>query len=203
MKRSTFSPWGAVQSSHVYAEGIESVSTAGHGGILLSPERMARVREIFREFETFAGGAAFEEDQDWSVVALAFPDVFDDQDLRAAVRTAKRSAEPFGDYRYPGWESVAAWLETDAAASILARVDAFAALVADMWEAGSGGTPPRGYPRGSWGQSFTRPRDGERRYAVLREIPTKAFYTDAEIDALTVEPCAASGFVSADEVRAL
>jgi hypothetical protein len=37
------SPWGSVQHQHEIAPGIISVSTAGHGGIWLSPERQAQL----------------------------------------------------------------------------------------------------------------------------------------------------------------
>jgi hypothetical protein len=37
------SPWGLVQSQYELAPGIIKVSTAGHGGIWLSPERQAQL----------------------------------------------------------------------------------------------------------------------------------------------------------------
>ena len=37
------SPWGAIQETHEYVEGIVRVHTAGHGGVWLSAERLAQM----------------------------------------------------------------------------------------------------------------------------------------------------------------
>lgn len=67
------SPWGAIQDRKQVAPGVWWVSTAGHGGILLSQERWDAMPERFRD--TFAGPRAFEEDCDWALVAYVFSDV--------------------------------------------------------------------------------------------------------------------------------
>ena len=41
-------PWGISQGATVYAEGVESHSTAGHGGLKLSAERNGRVDPLLR-----------------------------------------------------------------------------------------------------------------------------------------------------------
>lgn len=71
----TSSPWGQVQHANHLAAGIWSVDTASHGGIFLSPERLAAMPVKFRE-RSFAGGAWFEEDCDWVLVAVIFPEAF-------------------------------------------------------------------------------------------------------------------------------
>ncbi len=43
------SPWGEVQTATVLATGIVFVDTAGHGGIKLSPERIAQMPEGARK----------------------------------------------------------------------------------------------------------------------------------------------------------
>ncbi len=66
------SPWGPVQHQRIIAPGITQVSTAGHGGILLSPERQNAMPAALRRLH-----ASYEEDCEWALVALAFPDEFE------------------------------------------------------------------------------------------------------------------------------
>ena len=61
------SPWGAVQQANQIAPGIWSVTTASHGGLLLSEARSAAMPDALR-----LPGDAYEEDCDWSLVYLAF-----------------------------------------------------------------------------------------------------------------------------------
>lgn len=86
MNKITTSPWGEVQDSIHIADGIDCVKTAGHGGFKLSPERHATIKQKFPLFETFAGGAWYEEDCDVTVVVVTFPEYFD----ASAVAEAKR-----------------------------------------------------------------------------------------------------------------
>ncbi len=65
------SPWGTVENENVVAEGITFVSSPGHGGYKLSRERNAKVDSAWR-----AKGGWYEEDCDWAIVALTFPEVF-------------------------------------------------------------------------------------------------------------------------------
>lgn len=68
------SPWGQVQHSKCLADGIWSVSTASHGGIWLSEDRLRELDEIMPEaYPTFVGDARwFEEDCDWCIPVIAF-----------------------------------------------------------------------------------------------------------------------------------
>jgi hypothetical protein len=66
------SPWGYVQHQTIIAPGITQVSTAGHGGILLSPERQNAMPAALRREH-----ASYEEDCAWSLVAVAFPEEFE------------------------------------------------------------------------------------------------------------------------------
>jgi hypothetical protein len=70
------SPWGAVQSEKVLAEGITLITTASHGGIHLSRKHYLTVRLKFPDFSTFAGGPWYEEDCDVAVVMVCFPEAF-------------------------------------------------------------------------------------------------------------------------------
>jgi len=89
-----YTPWGQAQHVTEIAPGIVSYSTASHGGIHLSDERIAEMPAALQEFVPFGGpqigpGRWFEEDCDWSVVALAFPQFFTERDLQAAHATLK------------------------------------------------------------------------------------------------------------------
>src|SRR4051812_49058082 len=81
MTRPVETPWGHPDTVTEIAPGIVSYSTPSHGGIWLSPERIGEMPRPLQEFVPFGGkqsgpGRWFEEDCDWSVVALAFPQFF-------------------------------------------------------------------------------------------------------------------------------
>ena len=87
-------PWGPSQGGTVYAEGVISHSTAGHGGFKLSAERNRKVHPMLR-----AGGGWYEEDECWAIVAITFPHLFTALERRYAERTIKDS--------WPGaWEAI-------------------------------------------------------------------------------------------------
>jgi hypothetical protein len=79
--RLTWSPWGAVQTQKEIAPGIVSVSTSSHGGIFVSPE--LRDRLVIQD-TAYSRDGWFEEDCDWSFVALSFPEHFGAEYLAAA-----------------------------------------------------------------------------------------------------------------------
>ncbi|GEO87261.1 hypothetical protein ASC75_19485 [Aminobacter sp. DSM 101952] len=72
-------PWGASQMATVYAEGITSHMTAGHGGFHLSMERNLRIHPSLRKETPW-----YEEDAEWAIVALTFPDLFTTYERRVA-----------------------------------------------------------------------------------------------------------------------
>lgn len=67
----TRSPWGMIDHADEIIPGVWSVGTPSHGGLLLSPERQAAMPDGVRR-----AGAAYEEDAEWSLVALAFLNEF-------------------------------------------------------------------------------------------------------------------------------
>jgi len=79
-------PWGVSQGATVYAEGVESHVTAGHGGFKLSDERDGRVHPLLRAKESW-----YEEDCAWAIVAITFPDLFTEFERRCAERSVKDS----------------------------------------------------------------------------------------------------------------
>ena len=90
VSRTVLTPWGVADSITEIAPGIVSYSTPSHGGYWLSPERVAEMPKPLREFKPWAGPGWFEEDCDWSVVALAFPQYFPEDAVRAANATFSR-----------------------------------------------------------------------------------------------------------------
>lgn len=63
----TSTPWGVSQSVTQIARGIRSVSTAGHGGVLLSPTKNLLIPEYMR-----IDAGAYEEDCEWCIPAVFF-----------------------------------------------------------------------------------------------------------------------------------
>jgi hypothetical protein len=76
--------WGAVQHSDTLAPGIRQVSTAGHGGIIVDDAVLATMPAPLR-----LPHGIYEEDCDWSLVALAFPHLFKPEVVESAKATAK------------------------------------------------------------------------------------------------------------------
>ena len=80
-------PWGPSQHVETIANGIQFVSTASHGGMLLSPARFARMPAKHRK--TFAGGRWFEEDCDAAKVVVAFPKHFTADQVKSATASVE------------------------------------------------------------------------------------------------------------------
>ena len=81
-----YTPWGSSQGATVFAEGIVCHSTAGHGGFHLAAECNAKVDSRLR----MANGW-YEEDAEWAIVAITFPDLFTSFERRCADQTVRDS----------------------------------------------------------------------------------------------------------------
>lgn len=79
------SPWGAIQTMTEVAPGILQVTTPSHGGFYVTPALVAQMPEHMRE-TPYSTGGWFEEDCDWSLVAICFPDAFAPEMVQAAKR---------------------------------------------------------------------------------------------------------------------
>lgn len=77
-------PWGVSQDATLYAEGVVCHSTAGHGGFHLSPDRNLLVASNLR-----VESGWYEEDCQWAIVALTFPDLFTVWERKCADRTIR------------------------------------------------------------------------------------------------------------------
>jgi hypothetical protein len=72
----TSCPWGNIECAAEIAPGWWSVTTASHGGFVLSTERLAAMppEHLSRTFGSQGLFGYFEENCDWSIVAIAFPE---------------------------------------------------------------------------------------------------------------------------------
>lgn len=119
-------PWGYADSQRRVADGITFASTPSHGGYHLNPARHAELLARFPRFTTWAGGPWYEEDSDWAVVAITFPEAFPADAVERAITCARYSAkysreslanprlQPKNPARAEGWEQVVAWLDARA-----------------------------------------------------------------------------------------
>ena len=124
------SPWGQVQHSKEYPQGIAFVETASHGGFYVPAETVAKMPEALRAFVPFAHNTSdplnecarwYEEDCDWAIVVLAFPELFQLGTVASAVMHVRNMAQwkdatvgPMKAYDKQ-WHHVREWLRTDQA----------------------------------------------------------------------------------------
>lgn len=85
-KKNGFSPWGEIQTVTGIAPGIYSVTTASHGGLWVSDERMAMMPDALK-CNVYGEGQWFEEDCEWALVVLAFPTEFTNDKWLIAAQT--------------------------------------------------------------------------------------------------------------------
>ncbi len=85
-RMSASTPWGGSQMVVIYADGIVAHSTAGHGGFHLSADRNAKIHPLLRK-----GTPWYEEDCEWAIVALSFPDLFTGYERAAAEKTIRNT----------------------------------------------------------------------------------------------------------------
>lgn len=84
----TSTPWGPSQSARQLAPGIMLYSTAGHGGIHLSPARLAQLpARLHKRTTAYCGLQWFEEDCEVALVVAGFPQYFTEEQVAQAERT--------------------------------------------------------------------------------------------------------------------
>lgn len=117
MNFSKRTPWGTADNiAPVGDQGIRFVSTPSHGGIFVPDELLAKMPEALKGSNSYSGcGNWFEEDVEWAIPVLAFPEQFPARDCQAAVETIGHYADKkVGDYLY----SVAQWLTSPEGAAV-------------------------------------------------------------------------------------
>ena len=83
-------PWGTANTVDEEAEGILFASTPSHGGFFVIKERLKEIQPALRNLGIHRdGGAWFEEDVLWAVVAVTWPDIFSASALTIAHETLK------------------------------------------------------------------------------------------------------------------
>lgn len=85
-RMSASTPWGSSQMAVIYAEGVVAHSTAGHGGFHLSSNRNAKIHSLLRKDTPW-----YEEDCEWAIVALSFPDLFTAHERSLAEKTIRNT----------------------------------------------------------------------------------------------------------------
>ena len=74
MTQPKYSMWGVVQDCEEWLEGVFSVSTAGHGGVLVTPEVAKLLSEAARKRGAkMQGYLQYEEDCDWAIPVYELP----------------------------------------------------------------------------------------------------------------------------------
>lgn len=86
-KRQLDTPWGPAQDMHEIALGLYLVETPSHGGYFLEQEINDLVPHALRE-STFCGNGFsgwYEEDCDWAIVVVCFPEFFSSKKYNEAL----------------------------------------------------------------------------------------------------------------------
>lgn len=82
----TSTPWGKADYAYRYARGVTSYSCPGHGGFKLSATRQAQVHPALSHI---GDNGWYEEDCEWSVVAVTFPELFPYKHVEHAINSLK------------------------------------------------------------------------------------------------------------------
>jgi len=85
-RMSASTPWGRSQMAVIYAEGVVAHMTSGHGGFHLSANRNAKVHLLLRKETPW-----YEEDCEWAIVAVSFPELFTGYERSLAEKTVRNT----------------------------------------------------------------------------------------------------------------
>lgn len=96
----THSPWGGIEHKTELAPGIWWVSTPSHGGAKLSEERNAAMPDCLRRESGW-----YEEDCQWALAALVFPEAFQILDTFNKVPTREAAPAIVRDWFPTAWEA--------------------------------------------------------------------------------------------------
>ena len=118
-------PWGQSNFEEELVDGIVWYSTPSHGGYHLDAGHSDTLRDRFPDHVPYAGTGWYEEDQDWSVVALTWPELFTIKEVAAAVKTARASARNIWTTEpNAAWQTVVDWLDSDRPSARMIRAAA-------------------------------------------------------------------------------
>ena len=105
-------PWGKADHVELVGDtGMKWVSTPSHGGLYIPGAFLQKLPVELRASNSYSGcGCWFEEDVEWAIPVLAFPQYFPPATCAAAVLTIESySQAERGKYMY----SAAQWLKSD------------------------------------------------------------------------------------------
>jgi len=165
----TSSPWGKPQTQHEITPGITQVSTASHGGILVSPELFTTMPSCFQLLCSIEG-TWYEEDCEINLVVLAFPGHFPDASIWAALNFLSNSR--FGRDLFP---SAAEYIDGPAGESLRQRRQSFIDACGHLYTRGSISSSKNG-----WNASFSRIRDGST--ASVSDLQTDEVFGSSIFD---------------------
>lgn len=80
----TATPWGKSQTKQTYIRGINFYSTSSHGGIHVSEKLNQKIHLAWRNLNGW-----YDEDAEWSIVGISFPEICGKEELESAHKTAK------------------------------------------------------------------------------------------------------------------
>jgi hypothetical protein len=171
------SPWDAVQYKHEIGPGLWAVSTPGHGGVFMSPERLRHFRSLFPTFEGYAGLPWLEEDMDCNLAPLAFPEDYTPESIFYAVESVLTYKSSFeGDQFY--FCQPRDWLLSSAGDELRKIAETYSASRAGLWRRGGCGSSRE--PRG-WDTFWSR--GAERAITFTKDYITENWWTDEQIKA--------------------
>lgn len=87
--KATYTPWGWADSCTDIGNGIMQATTPSHGGFIVPPEHNATIPLAWRQ-ASFGGlglRGYYEEDVDWCMVTLTFPQFFNANQKAQALAT--------------------------------------------------------------------------------------------------------------------
>lgn len=119
MRYTISTPWGPAQDAELIAEGIIRYDTPSHGGYHVSDERLAEMPAVLRVVKPYAGRGWYEEDEDWQIVALAWPELFAASSVYFALLNERNRTALYADTNLFGGKpaerfDIDAYLRTDA-----------------------------------------------------------------------------------------
>lgn len=82
-------PWGVSECAEHIRDGIILHRTATHGGYELSAAVIAAMPLEITCIRPWAGGGWYEEDCDWALICLTFPEMFSAKACAAAINTVR------------------------------------------------------------------------------------------------------------------
>lgn len=107
-------PWGVPDGyEREFTPGIIMFSTPSHGGFWVAPELNRVITDRFPGFKPWAGPGWYEEDSDWALVVICFPEHFTPRQRLGAIKTIRSDS----DY----WAAVAPWLDTPEGRDLVVR----------------------------------------------------------------------------------